>query len=346
MRYHFRFTLILALLFAATSVAAASVKWNPGHYTMTLSHGKALPSYLTQVYREISEVPALRGAAFRYTWAELEQGRDRYDFSAIAARLAEAKQRNHRVIILLHLKTLYAKDKAVPDYLRTPFYEGGAYELIGEGETIKLWNAPLRKRFSKLMLALGAAFDGHPNLEAIGFTETALGKPTNPPTKEQATEFYRSLRLLNQAAQAAFPTTINFQYLNHPRPELNALVSGTEALGVPDVWLTERSVNVVETQYTAQGIYEYYRQLTNRKPLIAQIENANYANSQHDNKGFKPTAKQLFLYARDNLKANYLLWTRIPDRWDEVLLLLEKEVPPDSGTLNPRCPSNIRPCTY
>ena len=79
--------LIISMVLAPLNVLATTdptaVKWHPGHYYTIMSWGKNNSPYLSQVYSEIQETPALRGIQIRYLWAELEKSKGVYDFSSI-----------------------------------------------------------------------------------------------------------------------------------------------------------------------------------------------------------------------------------------------------------------------
>jgi hypothetical protein len=109
--------------------------------------------------------PAL-DAYERYTWRQLEPAPGQYDFSAIEQDFAQASAEGRR--FGFRVRALVSGQTSVPDYLMR---EQEAdwwldYDDDGEAETyVPDWNDPLfLERADKLFQALGARFDGDPNL--------------------------------------------------------------------------------------------------------------------------------------------------------------------------------------
>ncbi|MCE7914330.1 MAG: glycoside hydrolase [Nitrosomonas sp. PRO4] len=363
-RFHASMILLLCLLSmifinASTAMAQATtppvttpVKWHPGHYYSLLDHGKNASWYLSQVYREIQRTPAMRGVHIRYSWAELETSEGVYNFSVIAKRLSELSAINKRLIIMLELRTFNSTEKLVPDYLRTSKYDGGIffYQSLNndhQGKNIKLWNPYVRDRFIALIKALGNRFNSNAYFEGIGLTETAMGQPVEPLSSTQIDNYYANLLVLQQQMRIAFPNTVTFQFTNYPRPILESFIEGLSTMGAglggPDTFLEEPGLHYPKDP---KGVYHYYPQLSGIVPLTPSIMHGNYENTKTDGTGYKPTVAELLAYARDNLKANYLFWTRDPDYLSKVLELLnmqaQKSTP--SGGLDATCPSAFSSC--
>ncbi len=353
------FWVICILLFFGTSfsVLAATVnpvKWHPGHYMMLVNPGKDKTQYMQKVYTELNETPALRGVAMRYRWAELEKSKGVYDFSSIDRHLQELATRKKRLVILIETKSTNLDLEIVPSYLKNSTYEGGVFAFSGyttstiKGYNTKLWNNNVRDRLAALLSAMGKHLNANPYFEGIGLVETALGKPIVPFTTAQVNGYYDNLINLHQKMRQSFPTTMVFQFTNYPRAKLPALTNSLKtaggALGCPDVFLEEPGLLV---EGTNQGIYNYYKDLTGIIPLVVQIEESNYENTRFDGKGYQPTIGELLNFAKNQLKVNYLFWTRTPAYYSQVLEMLnqsgQKTTP--SGGLSAACPSIYASCT-
>ena len=81
-------------------------------------------------------------------------------------------------------------------------------------------------------------------------------------------------------------------------------------------------------------------------PITPTVELPNYEDTRWDGSGYKPTIPELFNFAKTELKANYVFWTRNPGHYEKVLELLnsnsQKTTP--SGGLSAACPSSYPSC--
>ncbi|HQY22983.1 MAG TPA: glycoside hydrolase [Gammaproteobacteria bacterium] len=337
-----------------SDVTSSSVKWHPGHYYSIMSGKKNNPAYLTQVYSELDDTPALRGVQIRYSWTELETSYGVYDFSSIDNRLAELAAKNKRLIILLNLRIFDPDTALVPNYLENDsIYEGGIFPYASgssstiKGYNIKLWNPMVRDRLAALFSALGKRFNSHNYFEGIGLTETAIGVPIKPLTSVQVNGYYSNLLVLNQNMQDSFRNTMTYQYANYSRSILPSLIDGLKAmgaaLGCPDVFIEEPGLHF---SGTPKGVYKYYPENSGLMPLTVQVGGSNYENTRYDGTGYQPTVSELLAFAKSNLKVNYIFWQRDPDYYPKVLEMLnwsgQKSNP--SGGLDPTCPMNYTSC--
>jgi hypothetical protein len=158
-----------------------------------------------------------RGAQIMYSWKDLEFEEGQYDFSMIAKDIAYLKQSNKALFIQLQDVTFDSRYKAVPDYLLTSEYDGGAtlqYNDSGhpEGWVAKRWNEKVQERFALLLMALGAAFDKE--IEGINLQETSIGvsKKSDPGFSE--TSYVQGIKANMAALKKAFPTSATMIYAN------------------------------------------------------------------------------------------------------------------------------------
>lgn len=338
---------------ASSNHEAGAVKWHPGHY-FTLMGGKNNSQYLSQVYRELEKTPLLRGVQIRYEWIDLEPREGAYDFSQIEQRLRELSEQKKRLIVLLQIKSFDASTRFIPDYLKDKKYEDGAFPFSTygaqkiRGYNLKLWNTQLQNRLVALIAELGKRFNTHPYFEGIGLTETAMGKPMIELSKNQENSFYSGLLLVNQELRKHFPNTMTYQFTNYPRPMLKSFVNrlreiGT-GLGGPDTFPDDPGLTVNKVN-SPKGVYHHYPELSGIVPLTPSVMQTNYANTRNDKTGKTPTIEELLAFARDNLKANYIFWTRAPGHFPNVLQTL-RNLPADdpAGGLSTVCPRAYHSC--
>ncbi|WP_295628998.1 glycoside hydrolase [uncultured Nitrosomonas sp.] len=332
------------------------IKWNPGHYYTIQNWANDDPIYMAKVYKELQATPALRGMQLRYLWGWLEKSPGVYDFSSIDKHLAKLTAMNKRLVIQVQTKSFEADWKLIPDYLKAPKYEGGAFPFRDWGSTtidgrnIKLWNPYVRDRLIALFKALGQRYNSHPNFEGIGMIETAMGQSTTPLTTAQADKWFDNLIIVQQKTRTFFPNTMTIQEINYPREYLkqitSAMVKMGGTLGCPDVYPDEPGLNFPGDQYSPPGAYKYFSQLSGTVPIAPTVEKVNYLNTRGDKKGHVPTIQELLVFARDDLKSNYIFWQRVPEYVNKVLEVMSynSQKTTASGGLAAACPSTYSSC--
>jgi len=336
---------------------STGVKWNPGHYYTIQNWANDDPIYMAKVYKELQETPALRGMQLRYLWGWLEKSPGVYDFSSIDKHLAKLTKMNKRLVIQVQTKSFDAGWKLIPDYLKTPQYEGGVFAFHNwgskksvDGHNIKLWNPQVRDRLIALYKALGKRYNSHPNFEGIGMIETAMGQAITPLTKPQTDKWFDNLIIVHQKMRTFFPNTMTIQEINYPRDYLKqlttAMVKMGGTLGCPDVFPDEPDLNFPGNQYSPPGAYPYFSKLSGTIPIAPTVEKVNYLNSAGKKQGPAPTIQELLVFARDELKSNYIFWQRVPEYVDNVLEVMNftKQKSTPSGGLASGCPSVYPSC--
>lgn len=174
------------------------------------------------------ETDAFEGAQVSYSWNQLEQGKDNYDFSMIREDLAFLITRNKKLWIQIQDVSFSEKHILVPRYLlRDPQYNGGAdrqYRIKDGDEEhatpggwmARRWDPAVRERFQKLLFELGREFDGR--IAGINFDESAfdIGTSGRLFPKGFSSEAYRDGLIENlKALKRAFSKSIAMQL--HPR---------------------------------------------------------------------------------------------------------------------------------
>lgn len=339
---------------AIAAVNQGPVKWHPGHYIMLVNPGKESDWYMNQIYNELETHPAMRGIAVRFQWAELEKSKGVYDFSLIDKLLTQLAARKKRLIILVEVKSFKANEIRVPKYLQTAEYDGGIFPHgsggVIKGYNIKLWNQNVYLRFAALVSAMGKHLNAHPYFEGLGQQETAMGNPIKPLTSTQTNTYFANLLKINQQMRNSFPNTMSFQYTNYPRGILKSFVTGLKemgaTLGCPDIFIQEPGLNFPGSKNSPKGIYPYFTELSGILPLAVQVEQSNYENTRHDGSGYQPTITELLNFAKQNLKVNYIFWTRSPGYYDDVMAMLRQKAQTSnpSGGLQATCPTSFASC--
>jgi len=169
----------------------------------------------------------LTGAQITYPWRLLEPQRDSYDFSPIREDLEFLRAHHKRLFIQLQDATFVPTHVCVPKYLvDDPQFHGGvgrSYSIEAdddsratpEGWVARRWDPTVRKRFQKLLAALGKAFDG--KIEGINLAETSVnfGASGRLYPKDFTPAKYRDAIVDDMAAlKRAFPKSITIQYAN------------------------------------------------------------------------------------------------------------------------------------
>ena len=333
------------------------IKWHPGHYYTIQNWANDDPIYMAQVYKELEATPALRGMQLRYLWGWLEKSPGVYDFSSIDKHLEKLTKMNKRLVIQVQTKSFDAKWQLIPDYLKAPKYEGGAFAFHNwgskksiDGYNIKLWNPYVRNRLVALFKALGERYNSHPNFEGIGMIETAMGQAITPLTAAQNDGWFNNLIIVQQKARTFFPNTMTIQELNYPRQYLEQLVTAmTEmggTLGCPDIYPEAPDLNFLGNQYSPKGLYPYFSELSGTIPIAPTVEKVNYLNTRNDKLGHVPTVQEILAFGRNKLKSNYIFWQRIPEYVDQVLEVMswKRQMSTPSGGLISTCPSAYPSC--
>jgi hypothetical protein len=310
--------LAVLLTCAVAGVPAAPAAGEVHHYVFFGMDRERIeePSFL--------ETGAFEGAQLKYSWRQLERGKDQYDFDNIRHDLAFLKSRKKRLFIQLQDVSFDPKIVPVPRYLLSdPEYHGGAnpqYTVPGDDETkaeqagwvARRWDPAVRERFHKLLRALGREFDG--KIEGINLPETAVdfgetGRLFPPGFTRRG---YRDAVFANMAAlKAAFPTSVAMQYANFmfeepgdtERANLRAVYEKAVELkmgvGGPDLlpWKPGQM----------RHSYPLLREFAGRVPAGIAVQDGNYAH-ENPKTGKRVTIPELVDFGTGYLGAKYVFW--------------------------------------
>jgi hypothetical protein len=271
------------------------------------------------------QTKALEGAQLKYTWRELEQGKDEYDFGAIEHDLAFLNSNGKRLFIQLQDATFDPAIICVPKYLvNQPRYNGGVdkqYEIKEDDEAhatpagwvARRWDPPVQERFHKLLAALGKAFDGR--IEGINLPETAVdfGESGRLYPKGFTPAGYRDAILTNMTAlKRAFPKSVAMQYANFMPGEwlpandhsyLRSVYQQARALklgvGGPDLLPYQPA--------QLNHCYPLIRECAGKTPTGIAVQDGNYTR-KNPKTSQPPAIAELAGFAAENLKVDYIFW--------------------------------------
>ncbi|WP_157119259.1 glycoside hydrolase [Azohydromonas lata] len=338
----------------SAAVTDARVKWNPGHY---IALGRRDATTLQQALTEIKDLPQVKGLILRYEWPQIETSKGVYDFTRIDRDLALAQSAGKRLWVMVGTKVFTSGGRAVPDYMHTAEYEGGAYKiLIGArdalgsneryGENAALHNVKVRDRLIALATALGNRYNRNNAFEGMTFNETAMGQMAVPLTTTQRTAYFTNLAAVDAATQRAFPNTVAMQFINFPRPYMAGLitnmVNSKVALGGPDILMQDPDLT--------NNIYPLYDLAKGKVPVGPSVQPENYLTTVQNGPLNPPKISDLYAFGRNRLGANYMFWTRSftgsPAPYPKVLEFFKSSAFPkdSSGGLNATCPSTYAAC--
>ena len=324
-----------------------TVKWNPGHYMAYAADVE--DSDFHAGLDEIQDLPFVKGVVLRVFWRQLEPRRDVYDFSRVDRYLEMAAAHKKRFGLLLTTKNFRA-GVAAPDYLRSPWFDGGIFEVAKFkgtiGDNITLWDIHTYYRLARLVRALATRYDGNPWFEVLIINETAFGRPVIPVTEAQRAGFFDNMIRVDTVARQAFARTVVIQYVNFPPPHTGRVIKNMldQGIGIggPDVFLNDADHDRL--------VYPPIVQARGKLPIGMQVESDCYYARSLGGPWDPPPARELYDFARDRLHSNYVFWHRVLETayrpWEKVLAMFRSpDFPADaSGGLETACPTSYARC--
>lgn len=268
-----------------------------------------------------------KGAQIMYAWKDLEPQKGEYDFSQLQEDYAYLQQHDKKLFVQLQDVTFNPKYKAIPAYLLSDEYDGGAvmqYNDDGkpEGWVAKRWNEEVRARFALLLAALGKAFDG--KIEGINLQETSIGVSPKTDPSFSETAYVAGLKANMLALKKAFPVSTTMIYANFVPGEwlpwedkgyLRGIYQYGEATGVgigaPDLMVTRKGQLNHPLALMHEGNYTV--------PIGVAVQDGNYIGktgadidyTETNDKGDRSRSNIVPLlhgFAKDFLRVNYMFW--------------------------------------
>lgn len=279
------------------------------------------------------------GAQLKYSWRDLEPERDRYQLRPLLDDLAFLEKHGKRLFVQLQ-DVSFSDEVLVPDYLRTdPAFGGGVarkYEYAGSDESkaqfdgwvARRWDRAVRARFIKLLEVLGRELDGR--IEGLNLPETSVGFGESGrlhPTGFTYEGYVEGVKAIMTGARKAFSRSRVIQYANFMPGEwlpwtdhgyLRAVYAHAENIGVgvggPDLLPHRR------------GQQDHsYPLIAARGPMIpagVAVQDGNL-KARKTATGARVTAEELYDFAKERLRLDYIFWgTQEPYYSEEVLPLI------------------------
>jgi hypothetical protein len=280
-----------------------------------------------------------QGAQIMYSWKELEPKKGLYDFSIIKEDIAYLKKYGKKLFIQLQDVTFDKRYKAVPNYLLTDEYDGGAvfqYNDDGESEgwTAKRWNKKVQERFAILLMALGNEFNKE--IEGINLQETAIGVSLKTDSSFTEATYLQGIKNNMLAVKKAFPNVTTMIYANFIPGEwlpfddkgyLKSIYKYGEDIGVglggPDLMVTRKGQLNHALAQMHEGKFTV--------PLGIAIQDGNYISKTGADKDYEENRDKgkkdrenlvpmLNAFARDFLKVSYMFWVNQKPYFEEDVI--------------------------
>jgi len=280
---------------------------------------------------------AFEGAQLKYTWRELERGKDAYDFSAIQHDLAFLSSRGKKLFIQLQDSSFDPTLVHVPRYLLNDArYNGGAdkqYSIKGdneehavaEGWVARRWDKAVQERFHKLLLALGKEFDG--KVEGINLAETAVsfGESGRLFPKGFIPAVYRDAVMTNMTAlKRAFPKSVAMQYANFMPGEW---LPGKDGAHLRSVYQHAKELKIgvggpdllPYKPGQMSHCYPLIKACARITPTGIAVQQGNYAH-KNPKTGQRVTIAELVGFATEYLNVDYIFWCNQEPFYSEELI--------------------------
>lgn len=279
------------------------------------------------------------GAQIMYSWKELEPEKGRFNFSIIKEDIAYLSKYGKKLFIQLQDATFDKRYKAVPDYLLTNEYDGGAvfqYNDAGqpEGWVAKRWNKKVQERFAMLLMAMGSELDE--KIEGINLQETAIGVSNKTDASFNEVAYVQGIKNNMLALQQAFPNVTTLIYANfipgewlpfNDKGYLKGIYEYGEKIGVglggPDLMVTRKGQLNHALAQMHEGEFTV--------PLGVAVQDGNYIGKtgadndyvEQKDKGKKNRdnlVPMLHAFAKDFLKVNYIFWVNQKPYFEEDVI--------------------------
>lgn len=279
------------------------------------------------------------GAQIMYSWKELEPEKGQYDFSIVKEDIAYLSKYQKRLFVQLQDVTFDKRYKAVPDYLLTDEYDGGAVfqyndDKEPEGWTAKRWNKKVQERFAMLLMAMGKELKEE--IEGINLQETAIGVSKDTDSSFDELAYVQGIKNNMLALQRAFPNVTTMVYANffpgewlpfNDKGYLKSIYEYGEKIGVglgaPDLMVTRKGQLNHALAQMHEGKFTV--------PLGIAVQDGNYIgktgadsdyqeNIDNGTKNRKNLVPMLNAFAKDFLKVNYMFWVNQKPYFEEDVI--------------------------
>jgi hypothetical protein len=198
----------------SVTVSAGVLKWHPGHYALTQANDSQATKF--SLFDELGS--GWQGAQVRYYWGNVETAQGVYDWSVMRDDRDRLFANGGKRLWVQFLTTRFGSfssiGPAVPTYMQTPAYNGGA--VIAPDRVIaQLWTPAVMDRYIALCQAFAAEFDDDDSIAGMNAEETAVG-PTAPltPYGYTGTAMYTQMKRMVTETRSHFVRTPMLTYAN------------------------------------------------------------------------------------------------------------------------------------
>lgn len=289
------------------------------------------------------DLPIFDGVQIAYSWRQLENSKDEYDFSMIKQDLELLRKHGKKLFIQLQDVSFSLKWNHTPVYLlKDSIYHGGAnkqykfrdnneQDYVELGWVTRRWDTQVQKRLHKLYEALGKQFDGI--IEGINTEETSAdfgNGPLHPPGFSYVR--YRDAVIENLGAlKKAFPRSVVIVYANFmpggfmPGGDSTLLKSIYQfawenhiGVGGPDL--------LPNKKYQMTNSYKYIVNSHNRVTTGVAVQDGtqDYINPATNK---KITPSEIYLFGKDYLHLDYIFWgSEEPFLHDQIIPFLSSQI--------------------
>jgi hypothetical protein len=280
-----------------------------------------------------------KGAQIMYAWKDLEPQKGQYDFSKLKEDYAYLQQYCKKLFVQLQDATFNPEYQAVPAYLLSSEYDGGAILQYGddgkpEGWVAKRWNEKVRERFALLLTALGKEFDG--KIEGINLQETAIEVSQKTDSSFSEDKYIEGLKANMRALKQAFQVSTTMIYANFMPGEwlpwedkgyLRGIYQYGETIGVgvgaPDLMVTRKGQLNNPLAVMHEGVFTV--------PIGIAVQDGNYSGKTGADIDYTENNKKgdhsrhnivplLHAFAKDFLHVNYMFWVNQEPYFEEDVL--------------------------
>jgi hypothetical protein len=337
------FSVAILTLVGISAAEAQSIKWHPGHY-MTMANGASQAQHFSHI-DEIGKEPAIKGVQVRIWWYELEPSKGIYDFSKIDAYLNRLKSQSaeKRLVVRIMDRAFSTTSRAriVPDYLLSdPQYNGGVVRTKN-GYAARLWEKPVMDRLIALYQAIGTRYDSDNYFEGLQSGETTLGLNGSKPPGYSVTTLAQQYKRFAAEARRTMPRTNLFFATNWLGPDevmgslVQSFVEPAVGVGGPNTQPDN------PTQGQRVWIGQMGADFRGTLAISSSVESTELGGSHGD---FTP--KQIYDFAYNTLRVNYLFWSRntwngdAGQQWQTGILPFLRTNPPTRAG----CPTSYGLC--
>lgn len=288
------------------------------------------------------ETKAFEGAQVSYTWRQLEQGRDQYDFSLIREDLEFLGSHGKKLWIQLQDVSFMPNRINVPKYLlNDPKYNGGADKQYNdhkgdddhpfhEGWMARRWDPAVQERLYKLFDALGNEFDGR--VAGINLDETSVGfgRTGKLFPKGYTPDLYREAIIANmKALKRAFRKSIAMQYANFMpggKTDLELVYKAAReskiAVAGPDL--------LPFRPFQRENSYPLIRESSGKISTGIAVQDGNYGDVDPKTKK-RASIAELLKFATEYLKVDYVFWCTEEPYFSQELIPFMKSAKSSPG---------------